>query len=118
MEKETWLDDKGNKITEEYIIINKTTLEKRIERLEKQRDEYSFNPNRTEDYYRYNSMIKILKEILSQSTSLIPEIEKAFTKGERYGWDTHKSISNIDEMKEKIKIQSLENYITNLKLDI
>ena len=49
---------------DEYIIINKTTIQKRIEELEKQRDEYVFNPNRTEDYYRYNSMIKVVKEIL------------------------------------------------------
>lgn len=58
---------------DECVIINKSKLLKRIEEMEKQRDEYSFNPNRTEDYYRYNSMIKVLKETLSESTPLIPE---------------------------------------------
>jgi hypothetical protein len=62
---------------EEFIIISKTAIQKRIEELEKQRDEYAFNPNRTDDCYRYNSIIKVLKEILFQSTPLIPEIEKA-----------------------------------------
>lgn len=83
---------------DEYIIINKTTIQKRIEELEKQRDEYVFNPNRTEDYYRYNSMIKVVKEILSQSTPLIPEIEKFYNYNlnkKEFGW-----------------------YISNLKLDI
>ena len=97
----------------EYIIINKSVLEKRIEELKE------ISPL---DRLCYDGMIeceeRVLKQILSQSTPLIPEIEKAFTKGERYGWDSQKSIGNIDEMKEKIKLQSLDNYISNLKLDI
>ena len=125
---------------DKYIIISKTTLEKRIEELFTEakelleedglewQDEFlnykDFSPN-FEEYsdnskYFYIIMGKIesLQDFLSQSTPLIPEIEKAFTKGERYGWDSQKSIGNIDEMKEKIKLQSLDNYISNLKLDI
>lgn len=95
----------------EYIIINRTALEKRIENLEKQRDEYSFNPNRTDDYYRYNSIIKVIKEVLSQSTPLIPEIEKAFDKG----------VCSIQENSSKLKVKmpkAKQDYISNLKLDI
>lgn len=87
----------------QYVIISKIAILKRIEELEKQRDEYSFNPNRTEDYYRYNSIIKVLKEILSQSTPLIPEIEKAFGLG---------AVNNANGK------PLLSDYISNLKLDI
>lgn len=106
---------------DEYIIINKTQIQQRIEELEKEKvlhEKVDIGMFDSIWAAKTSQAIDLLKEILSQSTPLIPEIEKAFTKGERYGWDTHKSISNIDEMKEKIKIQSLENYITNLKLDI
>jgi len=35
---------KRNKMNkDEYIIVNKTTFQKRIKELEKQRDEYAFN---------------------------------------------------------------------------
>ena len=93
----------------EYIIINHTAILKRIEEMEKQRDEYSFNPNRTEDYYRYISMIKLLKEILSQSTPLIPVLQKT--------WNTaYVDAMSIDE--ETYKPLFFEDYISNLKLDI
>jgi hypothetical protein len=88
---------------DECVIINKSKLLKRIEEMEKQRDEYSFNPNRTEDYYRYNSMIKVLKETLSESTPLIPEIEKAFGLG---------AANNANGK------PLLSEYISNLKLNI
>ena len=100
-----------------YVIINAEAIEARIEELKKDyKQKAEINEN------QWCSIIAgeiiALKRILSQSTPLITEIEKAFTKGERYGWDSQKSIGNIDEMKEKIKLQSLENYISNLKLDI
>ena len=106
----------------EYIIISKTAIEKRIVELGK---EYILLSNKSDrslsDIEEEREIVgeqKALARILSQSTPLIPEIEKAFTAGERYGWDSQKSIGNIDEMREKIKLQSLDNYITNLKLDI
>lgn len=92
----------------QYVIISKIAILKRIEELEKQRDEYSFNPNRTEDYYRYNSIIKVLKEILSQSTPLIPEIEKALN----YVAPIHARMDYQTHCKLK------QDYISNLKLDI
>ena len=50
-------------MSNEYIIINKTTLQKRIEELEKTK------------YSGLRVDLEVLKEILSQSTPLIPEIE-------------------------------------------
>ena len=92
-----------------YIIIDADKLRLRIEEMEKQRDEYSFNPNKTDDYYRYNSMIKLLKEILSQSTPLIPVLQKT--------WNTaYVDAMSIDE--ETYKPLFFEDYISNLKLDI
>jgi hypothetical protein len=55
---------------DEYIIINKTAIQKRIEELEIQfKGKVGYNMALGE--------IESLKQILSQSTPLIPEIEKA-----------------------------------------
>ena len=56
-----------------YAIINIDAIQKRIEELEYSR-KYSSSDNN--DYYQ--GQIKSLKEIISKSTPLIPEIEKAF----------------------------------------
>lgn len=93
---------------DECVIINKSKLLKRIEGMEKQRDEYAFNPNRTEDYYRYNSMIKVVKEILSQSTLLIPEIEKVIVMT---------SISDVNFLPDRVE-KIKQDYISNLNLNI
>ena len=131
-----WLDKYGNSeiykkvedyiektnMEDEYIVISKTAIQQRIEELGKEYISLSNKLDRSlSDIEEEREIVgeqKALARILSQSTPLIPEIEKAFTKGERYGWDSQKSIGNIDEMKEKIKLQSLDNYISNLKLDI
>lgn len=101
----------------EYVIINKTEVLEEIESLKESLAVSESNQDKIRAGIEYFE-IKRLEWCLSRSTPLIPEIEKAFTKGERYGWDSQKSIGNIDEMKEKIKLQSLDNYITNLKLSI
>jgi len=75
---------------DEYIIINSTALQKRIEELEGDYD---------------NGTLTELKRLLSQSTPLIPEIEKAYFEGECYGIGTDACTTKQD-------------YITNLKLDI
>lgn len=81
---------------EEYIIINKTATQKRIEELEKQfKTPHIGNINRVEE----------LKQILSQSTPLIPEIEKAFDLGLAFNG-------------EKTETETFNDYISNLKLDI
>ena len=42
-------------------------------------------------------------------------VTNAFNQGERYGWDTQKSIENIDEMRNKIPFMSLEKYLEQYK---
>ena len=140
---------------DKYIIISKTTLEKRIEELFTEakelleedglewQDEFlnykDFSPN-FEEYsdnskYFYIIMGKIesLQDFLSQSTPLIPEIEKhsiEFTKTLlNCTVSEAKSINNIKEYHPK-EYQLLlgelelngkkifEDYISNLKLDI
>lgn len=94
-----------------YIIINKDTLEKRIEELEKER-----LLELKDDFYDtlYLGEINALKQILSQSTPLIPEIEKGVREGlslclRKKDWAYGISGS--------VK-QDIKNYISNLKLDI
>lgn len=78
---------------EEYVIINKLVLEKRIEELEK------IDEKEIWEHMEYDT----LKHILSQSTPLIPEIEKAFGLG---------AANNANGK------PLLSDYISNLKLDI
>lgn len=58
----------------EYIILNKTAIQKRIENLD-----LIINDGKPSgsDYIE----LKLLKQILSQSTPLIPEIEEAYDSG-------------------------------------
>ena len=95
---------KHNHMNNEYIIISKTAIQKRIEELE---EEY-----KSESAHQFNTYvgklmkeimieIMILKQILSQSTPLIPEIESAYYNG--------------GNMREK---EEFDFYISNLKLDI
>jgi hypothetical protein len=84
---------------DEYIIINKTFIEKRIEELEK--DIEDINLLKSGELSAY-------KEILSQSTPLISEIEKAFDKGKNAEANNYLTIGR------DIK----QDYISKLKLDI
>ena len=90
---------------DEYIIIKKTAIQKRIEELEKAQKE---NPL-TEAIWAFAK--QELKQILSQSTPLIPEIEKAFDEG-------FNSEEEIYKGNPTGKIIGKEDYISNLKLDI
>lgn len=65
----------------EYVIISKTALEKRIEELENERYGFVFNPNKTAEAISHNKKIELLKQVLSQSTPLIPELSKAYDAG-------------------------------------
>lgn len=85
----------------EYIIVNKTLIQKRIEELKKE-EISEFSPGRR---LWVDSAIKNLKEILSQSTPLIPEIEKSM--------DSLRPYIAFDDLYEAKK-----DYISNLKLDI
>ena len=54
---------------DEFIVINKTVIQKRIERLKQSRE---VEPDNSQQSY-LNGKIKVAEEILSQSTPLIPE---------------------------------------------
>ena len=108
MNKEKWLDDNGNEITEEYIIINKTAIQKRIEELEKDVKFYSSEGKKLEANQCLGAADS-LKQILSQSTPLIPELEKVYDVGRS---SFHAELS-YEECKE-----DYYDYISNLKLDI
>ena len=89
---------------QEYIILNKTSIMKRIEELE---EEYKSEPA-----YQLNSCgdkliheIMILNEILSQSTLLIPEIEKLIVMA---------STSDIDFLPDRVE-KIKQDYIAKLK---
>jgi hypothetical protein len=87
---------------DEYIIINKTKFEQSLKQLRQQRE---VEPdNHTQSYL--NGKITICEAVLSQSTPLIPEIDKAYDAGIL---DKKLSLS-FDNPKGR--------YISNLKLDI
>ena len=90
-----------------YVIIDADTIQKRIEELE-----WSLG-NIPESYIpKHEAQIYALKELLSQSTPLIPQIEKAYNTGTNYGiylqGGSYDPNDNID----------IEDYISKLKLDI
>ena len=91
---------------DEHAIINKTALLKRIEELEVLKKIHCYRgsqPNENE-YARYLNEQRILKQILSQSTPLIPEIENILKLRKQF-------YSSTDE-------KIIKDYISNLKLDI
>lgn len=92
---------------QEYIIINKTAIQKRIEDLKKIENELvTLNmPHSTT-----RGKIDELLYLLSQSTPLIPEIEKAFDVARQENLDYGDSPASFSVKK--------QDYISNLKLDI
>lgn len=98
----------------EYIIVNKTAIQKRIEELEKEIEFYnkvgalSINPNKV----KTETELSLLKQILSQSTPLLPEIEKAFWEGHQY------ESQNLNRQQKNYMSKLAEHYTSNLKLDI
>lgn len=100
---------------DEYIIISKTAIQKRIEELEKEVAFYNkvgalhLNPNKV----KVETELSLLKQILAQSTPLIDEIKKAFEEGAKKYCDSPFNIVDfISKSKEK------QEYIANLKIDI
>lgn len=81
----------------EYIIINKTTIQKRIEDLRQVCNK--------ELGYASDKIYFELEHLLSQSTPLIPVLEQAYFEGECYGIGTDACMTK-------------QEYISNLKLDI
>lgn len=95
-------------MTQEYIIVNKTAIQKRIEELEKAEQQQVGNLNG----YIALGEIRGLKQILSQSTPLLPEIEKAFWEGHQY------ESQNLNRQQKNYMSKLAEHYISNLKLDV
>ena len=94
-----------------YIIIDEEAIQKRIEELQK---DYSEKDKANDDQWCSVICGKIvaLKQILSQSTPLIPEIEKAFYTGK----NSYLKSRYLDGSP-SFEDQNQE-YISNLKLDI
>lgn len=63
----------------EYIIINRTTLEKRIEEV---KEIIQFREKNFLNCSEYELELFLINRTLSQSTPLIPEIEMAFEQGQ------------------------------------
>ena len=103
--------------TQEYIIVNKTTIQKKIKELEIQ----CKNPN-IEWHDRKAKSLEIisLQEVLSQSTPLIPEIEKAFEQGQNSVQAVMKceEFGDMDWYAAKKIIKTKQEYISNLQLEI
>ena len=97
---------------DEYIIINKSVIQKRIEELERL---YKGCEKPSIQGTLYNQLGIELKKFLSQSTPLIPEIEKAFDSGELYGReDMQITIGRVSE-KNSFSVDK-QDYISNLNL--
>ncbi len=99
-----------NDMNKEYVIIDKSLLEKRIEELENTED-----ADRKDGIEIYKEMY-VLKQILSQSTPLIPEIEKAFDEGKGVGIISYQP--QWHTLDKKLYNDRKHDYISNLKLDI
>ena len=98
---------------EEYIIISKTAIEKRIEELETIEAKLM---NEGMSYVATRAKIDELYYLLHQSTPLIPEIEKAFDEGKGVGIISYQPQGHtIDK---ELYNERKKHYISNLKLDI
>ena len=88
---------------DEYIIINKTAIQKRIEELEIIEKQESINGS-----LLVGAEIETLKKVLSQSTPLIPVIKKTLFD----------AFTDAPERGTKEYARYVSDYISNLKLDI
>lgn len=97
----------------EYIIVNKTQIQKRIDELEKY---YNEKANINDDHWCsiIAGQITGLKEILSQSTPLISEIEKSWEHGYTRGYN----LAYCEGTNSECLTPDKQDYISNLKLDI
>ena len=97
----------------EYIIVNKTALQKRLEELEFQREREP--DNYTQSYL--DGKIKQLNEVILKSTPLIPEIEKAFNVGVNSQFEVQeKNLTNKEDIRDYHQKKLIN--ISDLKLDI
>lgn len=100
----------NNIMPDEYIILNKTAIQKRIDKLKESLKISEVNDDSIRAGIE-SFEIKQLEWCLSQSTPLIPEIEMAINKGYLFA---KKSLYNSDgTLDPKIK-----EYISSLKPDM
>lgn len=102
---------------DEYIIINKTAIQKRIEEL-KQSIPKCILPEQQHLKDLLEQEVEIKVQILSQSIPLTPEIEKAFDAGrtvKNYKGEWKETFSDVMT---SAKYEESKNYISNLKLDV
>lgn len=98
-----------------YVIIDAEAIQKRVEEL-KQKRELAGNlfEDIEYDHNQISTEIRIYEQLLSQSTPLIPEIEKAWEDG-RNGT---KILANFPFVYNKYVNKTSKDYISNLNLDI
>lgn len=95
----------------EYVIINKTELEaEKAELKELSNPDKQGNPD---FILKCEGKIELIEKILSQSTPLIPEIEKAFDAGSDWGEDCANAVMGVGE-----DYINKQHYISTLKLNI
>lgn len=83
---------------DEYVIINKTALRKKIQRWEETEAECHNAPaGRFDKEYAYalRQAISTARDILSHSVPLIPEIERAFNIGVNSQFEVQEKILQI-----------------------
>jgi len=95
-----------------YCILNETNLRLKLDNLKKPIAHF----DGIYVSYSQNAQIELIEELLSQSTPLIPEIEKAFDAGKDYGYDLGES--NYIGCNRDTTIFDKQDYITNLKHNI
>jgi hypothetical protein len=102
---------------DEYIIINKTAIQKRIEELEQIEQELIKNGHK---FAVTRGKIDELISLLFQSTPLIPEIEKAIQFGKDIRSEKSFINPNFDSpfVDYEDSTEETITYISNLKLDI
>lgn len=97
---------------EEYIIISKTAIEKRIEEL---KEGLMLSAKGTVAQGILLGSIAQLEQILSQSTPLIPENIKPLQELIDEGYDPYDSAHHL-QVQRMLKV--IQEYVSNLKIDI
>jgi hypothetical protein len=93
-----------------YIIVNKTKI---LEEIEELKASLNYIP---ESYVaKHLAQIYVYEQVLLRSTPLIPENVKPLQELVDEGYDPYDSAHHLQVQK---MLKVIENYISNLKLDI
>ena len=94
----------------EYVIVNKTKI---LEEIEELKASLNYIP---ESYVaKHLAQIYVYEQVLLRSTPLIPENVKPLQELVDEGYDPYDSAHHLQVQK---MLKVIENYISNLKLDI